>query len=255
MRLPENTVDAWTAIHLAQTGTQWIWLPTANQQSPRTGSSPWDLEARRGSRLLIIESKGVIGRDSITFGRNARQRRFLSSLEEAGLQLVNPKERPRHGWVLYGLPFAPYTSLIDGTSWSGFPLWHHLACPHDLELWGIPETGQRSARNITREMTQLTDHTTDPYSAAIPNGTDAPMTLAWYGHLMDQGLIGLPIPSNNSTVSFLTDLIGTARSQSEEFGYDLPVWDRSREPTPANLLVEFCSGVAVVSRHLTGIVG
>lgn len=192
--LPENTVDAWTAIHLATTGAEWIWLPTNRMGGTAAGTHPGDVSAVAGRRLIIIENKAIEDGTKIPFGRKAEQREMLRAVEDSGLTLLaNRSDRPCLGWVFYGLPLASSTVLPTGLDWPSFPWFHHLVCPHSLDSHGIKKTGAVSIEHLKSLRPWRYDHCAESVTCPPWN----PPLLGTYRALMDNGLIGLPIDPVN----------------------------------------------------------
>ncbi len=215
--LPENTVDAWTAIELARQGAVWIWLPTTNQGATRHGEHPGDVSAWLRRRLIVIENKGIEGNRSIAFGSDgAAQRQWLQSVEEKGLRELDHLglARPPLGWVLYGLPL--WAGPVDGTGWTVFPAYHYLACPHDLDHWAIGKTACVLPKLCARVRgTEQTNHIDASYPAA-PRVRPA-LALEHLCREARAGNVGLPLPANPADAGRLLGRIAAAaRRQSGE---------------------------------------
>ena len=255
--LPENTVDAWTAIELARNGARWIWLPTTNQGAARTGSHPGDVSTVLGRRILIIENKGVEARVAIQFGSSGyQQRQFLKRVEDAGLAAaqsnIGPSNLPTLGWVFYGLPLI--AGGVDGTDWSQFPSWHFLVCPHDLDHAGLGVT----SANLTSVASAVfkpacIDHRL-PVLAPFPR-LCRPLRLDWLAGAVHRGLAGLPLAGSSSEArSQLRELISAVRGAAES---DIQPSDISGDnfsdfegETVFDLLRNLAAAAASRARHL-----
>jgi hypothetical protein len=129
--LPENTVDAWTAVSLVAQGVSWLWLPTTRQGAATGGSHPGDQSALLSGRLVLIENKGIEESDTIDIGGNSNQKPMLLKLQKFG-RLLMAKNPTWRGWVFYGIPTQAGPNA--SRSWTGrdfklFPSAHRLVCP------------------------------------------------------------------------------------------------------------------------------
>jgi hypothetical protein len=226
--LPENTVDAWTAIHLANIGSNWIWLPTNRSQSSKRGSHPGDVSVGSTGRIVIIENKGIEEGDTIDFGGNALQRDFMRVAEESGLALLAEFNRPPLGWIFYGLPSPPAGVHVDARSWPSFPWWARLVCPHDAERGSLPARGQFKIKRLDQAMRCCIDHRHSATETCF-HGFQS-LVLGQLRWLLDGGFVGLPIDPRDP-IGFIrrlaegahislreTDIQGTDRSPPDEDG-------------------------------------
>lgn len=249
--LPENTVDAWTAIHLAATGAQWIWLPTTNQGASTGGSHPGDVSMIANRRLVIFENKAVEDGREIPFGSNAQQRQMLRAVEDVGLSLVSsPSDRPCLGWVFYGLPLTRPGSPPNGLDWPRFPWFQHLMCPHHLDSIGVPATGNSAISKLETHWHRAIDHCEQARRPPFPYW---PLLLGNYRPLLDMGLIGLPIDAQDPLgfLQGLADAVGRAVTES---GLELPQ-GRLDTPDPENWrgLIDHVVGVLTTGAdHVMG---
>lgn len=192
--LPESTVDAWTAIELARARSPWIWLPTTNQGASWTGSHPGDVSSLLGARLVIIENKGIEAGTDIDFGSKWQsQHAYLRAVEEVGNSIVSVA--PVLGWVFFGLPLRRGATF--GSDWSGFPQWHHLACPHKVHLLTVGRTASISDLQTTFK-THSVLHLppgafVDPFV-----GLFGDLRLSQLASACDLGLAGLQLSSDYS---------------------------------------------------------
>lgn len=216
--LPENTVDAWTAIELARAGASWIWLPTNPQGASWTGSHPGDVSAVAGRRLLLIENKGIEAQTSIDFGDpRSNQRGFLLSVEEVGLSVLPASApAPPLGWVFYGLPLR--TGPVTGTDWRTFSDWHHLYCPHTLDCAGI-SPARASIDDLRRIGGSCACHHRRSGVHCIGLNFSPPLTLDWLAYASRIGLAGLPLAGDErrlrEQLSGLVDGVREARVEAE----------------------------------------
>lgn len=211
--LPENTVDAWTAIELAKHHARWIWLPTTNQGGTVAGSHPGDVSTLLGRRLVIIENKGVKDNASIAFGGNGHlQRSFLLEVEEAGLRPLPAADVPQIGWVFFGLPLPP--GPTTGQDWRSFPSWHHLMCPHTLNKRRVGQTSA-TMKKIQKKLT-IAAH---PHRPVLKGDPAAPLLLNWLHLACDAGLAGLPFAQDPVQLDGqLRDLLQSAREATRTLG-------------------------------------
>jgi hypothetical protein len=244
--IPENTVDGWTAIHLANSGSRWIWLPSNYQQGVERGTHPGDVSALAGRRLLILENKAAEADQMIDFGNDPRQRRLLRLFEEEGLKLVTAaKERPSLGWVLYGLPCPPAGFAIDGSTWPSFPWFQYLVCPHDLDNWSVSSTGTVGQSEILGYRNRLNHRPSSLRSFHLSGGK----TLS-FRHLIDRGHIGLPIDPTNP-LEFIRELRERAFQALIRADYEEQMQQQRWVEVSANL-TGVLSLLGIASQHLTG---
>lgn len=224
--LPENTVDAWTAIQLAFDHAPWIWLPTTNQGATRTGSHPGDISAICGRRLVLIENKGIEAQASIDFGpKGLEQCDYLIAVEEAGIASSGSQTAvPAMGWVLYGLPLMRGATF--GSNWQAFPAHQHLVCPHTVRCWG---TGLRLTLDDLETETHCgacAAHRRQGcvYLSGPPFAL--PLTLDWLRTAVRLELLGLPLETSvDPLFDQLRGLVREARGrfdQQDQVANDYP---------------------------------
>jgi hypothetical protein len=231
--LPENTVDAWTAMHLSACGASWIWLPTTNQGATYGGSHPGDIGALLGRRLVIIENKAIEAQREIDFGQNgASQREMLELVEDAGLERIPVEDYPPLGWVFFGLPFT--TGAVDGFSWRSFPTWHRLTCPHALEIAGV---GSKLRLDELPPVIVTHCPCCGVRAAEPPEHTSLP--LDWLAHSCTVGLAGLPLASEEGQLyDQLGGLVAAAQEAMASRYPDVEPALRTNRDLVSELLVE-----------------
>lgn len=248
--LPENTVDAWTAVHLAWSGAHWIWLPTPRQGKTREGSHPGDISFLAGRRLVLIENKGIEDDRRIDFGSQADQLTWLKEVEETGLRMVSgQRDFPCLGWVFYGLPMPNSGFKPTGLDWPAFPCWHRLVCPHAVTDAGLRGNSKRVMSNLSFNRHE---HCTGQHhqTPCIANSSPHPMHLGDHRPLINRNLIGLPIDQRDPR-GFVTSLTRSVRSLGAgDNAGELDQGDDSGEFPFEELL----SLIARGSRHLIGFV-
>lgn len=210
--LPENTVDAWTSIELARARSPWIWLPTTNQGSTIQGSHPGDVSAVLGGRLVIVENKGIEAEATVEFGGKWRgQRDYLRKVEEIGLSAVS--DPPPLGWVFFGLPLR--SGAVFGSDWQGFPAWHHMSCPHALDVAGIGGSAAVSTLRSLPQHVGVHGRTPRPTTSLVYALSD--LRLARLALACDLGIAGLPLPGPyDESYSLLRGLVERARGAFAE---------------------------------------
>lgn len=201
--LPENTVDAWTAVSLAQQGAQTIWLPTTNAGASTGGSHPGDVSAVTSARLLVLENKAIESFHQIDFGKkHYRQSLQLANLQTFGQWLVGDPNWL--GWVFYGTPMRQGPS--NRVPWNGghfrqFPKSQRMLCPHAAHRFH----GQRQDLSVIRSQAMMCNECHDVDTINPPT---SPLTLAHVGGLALAGRVGLPFDRlSSSAVSFLESII------------------------------------------------
>lgn len=218
--LPEATVDAWTAIALAEARARYIWLPTPHQGATFGGSHPGDVSSVLGARLVILENKGIENHRAIDFGSDWQaQFLYLRWVEEAGINaLQDTAKTPVHGWVFYGLPAL--TKPVDGSDFKNFPKSHLLVCPHELD--GLLVSRSRPLPDFVRLLRAPVRRDLHP---VIGPPTSLPvdrLRLAVLGSAIAAGSAGLPVPSEqDSAAAFLTEIVRQARDGMRELRLDL----------------------------------
>jgi hypothetical protein len=129
--LPERTVDIWAALAIEKLapGT-YFWAPTTNAQAKK---EPFDLKAKLGWKVLLLEHKGIDDQRCIAIG--TKQLGTMIGLEKA----VGSNA------VFYGLPF--YGSAGFSMAWqNNFAAKQRMFTPSDLlnriVSAAIPRRGQ-----------------------------------------------------------------------------------------------------------------
>lgn len=205
--LPESTVDAWTAVSLAQQGAETIWLPTTNAGASTGGSHPGDVSAVSSDRLLVLENKGIESLHQIDFGKkHQRQSLQLANLQTFGQWLVC--DPTWLGWVFYGVPMRSGPS--NRIPWNGghfrqFPKSQRMLCPHEARRL----RGRTQGLSVIRAQAMMCNECHDVDTVNPPT---QPLTLAHVGGLALAGRVGLPFDHLSSHATSFLDFVIDERS-------------------------------------------